>query len=332
MSRCPWIHRSETPPGETPNSCYGWMFIPLKLIMKYGSGWWFGTFFIFPNSWDDDPIWLSYFSEGWLNHQPNRFWPTRIPFQLCPWWIHKHFCQPPGWFLPCDAGAVRDAQRCGRNWNFEDQMVPIVRNHHFWLVLWNMAFMTFHILGMSSSQPTKSYFSEGLKPPTRFQSISNFPSFMVRTTCKILCRYSTNCDCKWWFPERVNPKLFVSWVMFNRKPMVKRGTWISRNSQMFRRSDIRVPPNLMVNPQVFPKTVGVHHGHHVQSPFSHKPKYLLFLGLVSFWDVHPSQGDLHWLVTWDELKAIKTSALGKLHRRRQCTFGHGHLVKLPPFY
>ena len=28
------------------------------------SGWWFGTFFIFTNSWDDDPIWLSYFSEG----------------------------------------------------------------------------------------------------------------------------------------------------------------------------------------------------------------------------------------------------------------------------
>ena len=27
--------------------------------------------------------------------------------------------------------------------------------------------MTFHILGMSSSQLTKSYFSEGLKPPTR---------------------------------------------------------------------------------------------------------------------------------------------------------------------
>jgi hypothetical protein len=24
------------------------------------SGWWFGTFFIFPNSWDDDPIWLIY--------------------------------------------------------------------------------------------------------------------------------------------------------------------------------------------------------------------------------------------------------------------------------
>jgi hypothetical protein len=27
------------------------------------TGWWFGTLFIFPNTWDDDPIWLSYFSE-----------------------------------------------------------------------------------------------------------------------------------------------------------------------------------------------------------------------------------------------------------------------------
>ena len=29
-----------------------------------------------------------------------------------------------------------------------------------WLVVWNMAFMTFHILGMSSSRLTDSYFSE----------------------------------------------------------------------------------------------------------------------------------------------------------------------------
>ena len=28
--------------------------------------------------------------------------------------------------------------------------------------------MTFHILGMSSSQLTNSYFLEGLKPPTRY--------------------------------------------------------------------------------------------------------------------------------------------------------------------
>ena len=30
-----------------------------------------------------------------------------------------------------------------------------------WLVVWNMTFLTFHILGMSSSQVTNSYFSEG---------------------------------------------------------------------------------------------------------------------------------------------------------------------------
>ena len=34
-------------------------------------GWWFGTCFIFPLSWEcHHPNWLSYFSEGWLNHQP----------------------------------------------------------------------------------------------------------------------------------------------------------------------------------------------------------------------------------------------------------------------
>ena len=27
----------------------------------YTAGWWFGTFFIFPNTWDDDPIWLIFF-------------------------------------------------------------------------------------------------------------------------------------------------------------------------------------------------------------------------------------------------------------------------------
>ena len=33
------------------------------------SGWWFGTFFIFPNSWDDDPIWLYNICQRDWNHQ-----------------------------------------------------------------------------------------------------------------------------------------------------------------------------------------------------------------------------------------------------------------------
>ena len=32
---------------------------------KLYTGWWFGTFFIFPHSWDDDPIWLIFFEGGW---------------------------------------------------------------------------------------------------------------------------------------------------------------------------------------------------------------------------------------------------------------------------
>ena len=34
------------------------------------SGWWFGTFFIFPYIGNNHPNWLSYFSAGWPNHQP----------------------------------------------------------------------------------------------------------------------------------------------------------------------------------------------------------------------------------------------------------------------
>ena len=30
--------------------------------------------FIFPNSWDDDPIRLAYFSGGWLNHHDAKTW------------------------------------------------------------------------------------------------------------------------------------------------------------------------------------------------------------------------------------------------------------------
>ena len=44
-----------------------WVYI---YIYTGYTGWCFGTCFIFPNSWDDDPIWLSYFSGGW-NHQPD---------------------------------------------------------------------------------------------------------------------------------------------------------------------------------------------------------------------------------------------------------------------
>ena len=51
-----------------------------------------------------------------------------------------------------------------------------------WLVVWNI-FLFFQILGMSSSQLTNSYFSEGLTPPTSGVSASSLTSFVcgIRT-------------------------------------------------------------------------------------------------------------------------------------------------------
>jgi hypothetical protein len=58
-----------------------------------------------------------------------------------------------------------------------------------WLVVWNMNFMTFHILGMSSSQLTNSYFSEGLKPPTS-KYLWVIPSTIIRTCVLFFEAYS----------------------------------------------------------------------------------------------------------------------------------------------
>ena len=43
-----------------------WNWLGFPII----SGWWFGTFF-YPYIGNNHPNWLSYFSEGWPNHQPD---------------------------------------------------------------------------------------------------------------------------------------------------------------------------------------------------------------------------------------------------------------------
>ena len=61
--------------------------------------------------------------------------------------------------------------------------------HNIWLVVWNMNFMTFHILGISSSQLTNSYFSEGLKPPTIYVNkwfFHRLESFLLNGGCLTL--------------------------------------------------------------------------------------------------------------------------------------------------
>ena len=48
------------------------------------TGWWFGTFFIFPYIGNNHPNWLSYFSEGWPNHQPGNFTMFQCFFPTFP--------------------------------------------------------------------------------------------------------------------------------------------------------------------------------------------------------------------------------------------------------
>ena len=66
----------------------------IKIIFpqKNLTGWWFGTCFTFPNSWDDDPIWLSYFFRG--RAQP----PTRIDIPIIfPSYSHGFRCETASW-------------------------------------------------------------------------------------------------------------------------------------------------------------------------------------------------------------------------------------------
>ena len=50
--------------------------------------------------------------------------------------------------------------------------------NHYWLVVWNMAFITFHILGISSSQLTFIFFRGVAQPPTRLDHMISNGNFL----------------------------------------------------------------------------------------------------------------------------------------------------------
>ena len=62
----------------------------------------------------------------------------------------------------------------------------LILTHDYWLVVWEMFF--FHIFGISSSQLTNSYFSEGLKPPTRFSIWLALSLWMLLTASAMVNR------------------------------------------------------------------------------------------------------------------------------------------------
>ena len=58
----PLPRQPETPPGDfEDHKIYDGQERTYYVVISTVSGWWFGTFLISPNSWDDDPIWLIFF-------------------------------------------------------------------------------------------------------------------------------------------------------------------------------------------------------------------------------------------------------------------------------
>ena len=53
--------------------------------MTFSTGWWFGTFFIFHNIWDNPSHWLSYFSR-WLKPPASWFPPASL---IIGWWLSQ---------------------------------------------------------------------------------------------------------------------------------------------------------------------------------------------------------------------------------------------------
>ena len=69
----PGRHRS---PSVARGKCQCWGFTKRWDMRVSITGWWFGCHqFYFPHiNWvSNHPNWLSYFSEGWPNHQPDRY-------------------------------------------------------------------------------------------------------------------------------------------------------------------------------------------------------------------------------------------------------------------
>jgi hypothetical protein len=102
---------------------YNIMYKYVKLWYIYISGWWFGTFFIFPNSWDDDPIWLIFFRGVETTNQ--------IYFILCVClWIKLiiTLCPDVGMMQP---DGICDGTSCGRITRPGKRLHNELENHHF---------------------------------------------------------------------------------------------------------------------------------------------------------------------------------------------------------
>ena len=75
------------------NTRYLMILVPHVLMVQWLPGWWFGTCFIFPYIGNNNPNWLSYFSEGL---KP----PTRYELTISNYNIEKNNWKDHGIFVP----------------------------------------------------------------------------------------------------------------------------------------------------------------------------------------------------------------------------------------
>ena len=76
---------------------------------QWTTGWWFGTFFVFPNSWDDDPIWLVFF----------RGVETTNSTKMCIFVsVIGHDCEPPYGTKNQDAYSNWPYMGVSENWGY----------------------------------------------------------------------------------------------------------------------------------------------------------------------------------------------------------------------
>ena len=69
----PPLMETPDPPNDTPGASKQLVLRPHDIArilrVTYISRWWFQIFFIFIPIWGRFPIWRTYFSKGWFNHQ-----------------------------------------------------------------------------------------------------------------------------------------------------------------------------------------------------------------------------------------------------------------------
>ena len=144
--------------------CFCWTF---RFGFLYGidvtfSGWWFGTFFMFPYIWNNHPNWLSYFSEGFK--PPTSFDLHKKKHDMCSVQIahiflrNGHSANPTIVHQPGTPFKVTDRLWCLLVYN------PCL--NFIWLVVWlpSILFSQKWLGFRFSSLNWLSYFSEGFFP------------------------------------------------------------------------------------------------------------------------------------------------------------------------